>query len=132
MPDRFIALAEREDLILELTTRVMQLAIRQLGVWRTDGFMPRISVNISAKDAVDPDFPDRLMAMCAADHVPQEQICLEITESAAMSKPALMLEVLTRLRLRGFRLAIDDFGTGYSSLLQLHRLPVSVLTLGHS
>ena len=34
-----------------------------------------------------------------------------------------MMDVLTRLRLKGFKLAIDDFGTGYSSLVQLHRLP---------
>jgi EAL domain-containing protein (putative c-di-GMP-specific phosphodiesterase class I) len=49
-----------------------------------------------------------------------------------MGNPRLMLEVLTRLRLKGFKLAIDDFGTGYSSLLQLHRLPFSELKIDQS
>jgi EAL domain-containing protein (putative c-di-GMP-specific phosphodiesterase class I) len=40
-----------------------------------------------------------------------------------------MMDVLTRLRLKGFKLAIDDFGTGYSSLVQLHRLPFSEIKI---
>jgi EAL domain-containing protein (putative c-di-GMP-specific phosphodiesterase class I) len=36
-----------------------------------------------------------------------------------MKDPMAVLEVLTRLRLKRFRLSIDDFGTGYSSLAQL-------------
>jgi EAL domain-containing protein (putative c-di-GMP-specific phosphodiesterase class I) len=55
-----------------------------------------------------------------------------LTETAAMGNPTLMLEVLTRLRLKGFKLAIDDFGTGYSSMLQLHRLPFSELKIDQS
>jgi predicted signal transduction protein with EAL and GGDEF domain len=43
-----------------------------------------------------------------------------------------MLEVLTRVRLKGFQLAIDDFGTGYSSLVQLHRLPFTELKIDQS
>ena len=49
-----------------------------------------------------------------------------------MGNHALMLEVLTRVRLKGFRLAIDDFGTGYSSLVQLHRLPFTELKIDRS
>ena len=40
-----------------------------------------------------------------------------------------MLEVLTRLRLKGFQLSIDDFGTGHSSLARLRRMPFGELKI---
>ena len=39
------------------------------------------------------------------------------------------MDILTRLRLRGFSLSIDDFGTGYSSLSQLHHMPFNELKI---
>ena len=48
---------------------------------------------------------------------------------AAMRDPAKTMDVLTRLRLKGFRLSLDDFGTGYSSLSYLRRLPVHELKI---
>ncbi|HBY50103.1 MAG TPA: diguanylate cyclase, partial [Alcanivorax sp.] len=48
---------------------------------------------------------------------------------AAMEDGVLALDLLTRLRMKGFQLAIDDFGVGYSSMVQLARLPFSELKL---
>lgn len=132
MPDRFVGLAEREQLIGPLTDRVVQLAIERLGTWCKNGFSPFISVNFSAANIVDAHLPDRLSRLCQQHDVQPGQLCIELTETAAMGDAALMLEVLTRMRLKGFKLAIDDFGTGYSSLLQLHRLPFSELKIDQS
>jgi EAL domain-containing protein (putative c-di-GMP-specific phosphodiesterase class I) len=63
--------------------------------------------------------------MCRDHAVDPSRIIFELTETAAMQDAVLMMDVMTRLRLKGFRLAIDDFGTGYSSLSQLRRLPFS-------
>jgi EAL domain-containing protein (putative c-di-GMP-specific phosphodiesterase class I) len=52
---------------------------------------------------------------------------LELTETSAMRDAVQMMDVMTRLRVKGFRLSIDDFGTGYSSLVQLQRMPFSEL-----
>jgi EAL domain-containing protein (putative c-di-GMP-specific phosphodiesterase class I) len=57
---------------------------------------------------------------------------MEITETAASSDPARMMDVLTRVRLKGMRLAIDDFGTGYSSLKALRQLPFSEIKIDQS
>jgi EAL domain-containing protein (putative c-di-GMP-specific phosphodiesterase class I) len=57
---------------------------------------------------------------------------LEVTEQAAMTDVAQMLETLVRLCMSGFHLSIDDFGTGYSSLQQLSRAPFSELKVDQS
>jgi len=55
------------------------------------------------------------------------RVTLEITESRLMNDLARSLEIITRLRLKGFGLSIDDFGTGYSSLEKLKQLPFTEL-----
>jgi EAL domain-containing protein (putative c-di-GMP-specific phosphodiesterase class I) len=49
-----------------------------------------------------------------------------------MQNPTLTMEILGRLRLRGFNLALDDFGTGYSNLAILHRMPFNELKIDRS
>jgi EAL domain-containing protein (putative c-di-GMP-specific phosphodiesterase class I) len=49
-----------------------------------------------------------------------------------MQNPSVTLEILGRLRLRGFNLALDDFGTGYSNLAILHRMPFNELKIDRS
>lgn len=39
------------------------------------------------------------------------------------------LDVLTRLRIKGFPLSVDDFGTGYSTMENLKRLPFTELKI---
>ena len=131
MPYQFIPLAEKTDLIHPLTDRVLDIAAAQIADWRPLGIDPFVSVNVSAANIVA-DLPDRLVRLCTRHAIPPRQLRLELTETAAMGNPALMLEILTRVRLKGFQLAIDDFGTGYSSLVQLHRLPFTELKIDQS
>jgi EAL domain-containing protein (putative c-di-GMP-specific phosphodiesterase class I) len=131
MPDRFIALAEREGLIDLLTDRVLELAAGQVSTWRKMGIDVFVSANVSAAN-IAAGLPDQLNRLCVRHDIPPRLLRLELTETAAMGNHALMLEVLTRVRLKGFQLAIDDFGTGYSSLVQLHRLPFSELKIDQS
>jgi EAL domain-containing protein (putative c-di-GMP-specific phosphodiesterase class I) len=59
-------------------------------------------------------------------------ITLEVTETGVTKDIAIALDVLTRLRLKGFRLSIDDFGIGYSSFEQLGRIPFTEMKLDRS
>ncbi len=43
-----------------------------------------------------------------------------------------LIDVFTRLRIKGFHLSIDDFGTAYSSLVQLQRLPFTEMKIDKS
>jgi EAL domain-containing protein (putative c-di-GMP-specific phosphodiesterase class I) len=131
-PDQFIGLAEQSGLITEVTDWVVAKATRQAASWSADGLALNIAINISAADIADIDLPDRLMRHCANAGINPETLTLEVTETGAMREPVQMMDVLTRLRLKGFKLAIDDFGTGYSSLVQLQKMPFSELKIDQS
>jgi EAL domain-containing protein (putative c-di-GMP-specific phosphodiesterase class I)/CheY-like chemotaxis protein len=122
-PSDFLPLAEAEGLIDRLTTFVFDTALGQVASWRRLNFECPVSINLSARCLHDLDLPDRLAACCDRLGVPTSQVTLELTETAAMGDGPRAIDILTRLRLKGFELSIDDFGTGYSSLVQLHRLP---------
>jgi EAL domain-containing protein (putative c-di-GMP-specific phosphodiesterase class I)/CheY-like chemotaxis protein len=129
MPDTFITLAETSGLIAPLTEWVVREAIQQAAVWRRNGLDIGVSINLSALNLRELDLPDRLAAATAAAGLNPGRITLEITESGMTDDIDSLLDITTRLRLKGFLLAIDDFGTGFSSLTQLKRLPFTELKL---
>jgi EAL domain-containing protein (putative c-di-GMP-specific phosphodiesterase class I) len=67
----------------------------------------------------------------AAGVAPQDVI-LEVTESRLMLDQRAPLEILTRLRMKRYRLSIDDFGTGHSSLTLLHDISFDELKIDRS
>lgn len=131
-PDQFIALAEETDLIHRLTDWVVAEAAKQAAVWHADNLALEVAVNISAEDIEDLDLPERLHQRCREAGIDPTSMILELTETGAMREAVQMMDVLTRLRLRGFKLSIDDFGTGYSSLVQLQKMPFSELKIDRS
>jgi len=122
-PDQFIGVAETHGLIQGLTRLVLSQSLRQARAWRNEGMALHVAVNVSTDCLGSLDFPDAIDAEARAVGVPAQDVVLEITESRLMPRIAAVLDVLTRLRLRRFRLSIDDFGTGHSSLAQLRDVP---------
>ena len=118
-PGRFIGVAESQGLIEEITRYVLREALTQSRVWQDLGFMFLVSVNVTMDDLSQLDFPEFLAFEAGRAGVAPSTVVLEVTERRLMMDPMAVFDVLTRLRLKGFRLSIDDFGTGYSSLAQL-------------
>jgi len=131
-PVEFIPLAEQTGLIRPLTIWVLEQAVQQCGRWRKSGFNLKVSVNLSARNLLDPTLPDMLVKMLADRQVNSDCLVLEVTESAVMLHPERALHIMTRLQALGASLSIDDFGTGYSSLAYLNKLPVSELKIDQS
>jgi EAL domain-containing protein (putative c-di-GMP-specific phosphodiesterase class I) len=130
-PAQFIALAEETGLIHGVTDWVVAAAAAQAAKWRADdlGLEIALAVNFSASDLADLDLPERLEQYCRSAGIDPAFLTLELTETGAMRAAVQMMDVLTRLRLKGFKLSIDDFGTGYSSLVQLQMLPFSEIKI---
>jgi EAL domain-containing protein (putative c-di-GMP-specific phosphodiesterase class I)/CheY-like chemotaxis protein len=131
-PDDFIPLAEEHGLIDDLTWLVVRSSIAQAAIWAHDGFHVPIAINLSATNLNDEAFPDTLAALCKEAGVLPAQIALELTETATSRDARSFKAILSRLRLKGFRLEIDDFGIGYSSMMQLRSLPFSELKIDKS
>jgi EAL domain-containing protein (putative c-di-GMP-specific phosphodiesterase class I)/ActR/RegA family two-component response regulator len=131
-PERFIPLAETTGLIAPLTDYVLDRAVADQASWAVTGHDLTVAVNLSPlvldHERLLPDLLQRL----AQYRLPPARFTLEVTESAAMQNPTVTMEVLGRLRLRGFNLALDDVGTGYSNLAILHRMPFNEMKIDRS
>ncbi|MCP4078112.1 MAG: EAL domain-containing response regulator [Gammaproteobacteria bacterium] len=128
-PNYFIPLAEKNELIADVTYYSVRTAIRQQGLWRKKGKNLRVSINMSPKVLDDLDMPEK-MSICSTEMGADiAKIMIEVTETVIMSDVARYMDILARMRMKGFGLSIDDFGTGYSSLQQLVRVPFTELKI---
>ena len=128
-PDMFIGLAEAFGLIDELTQVVFSNALTQAKAWRDEGIGLRVAVNVSMDNLASLSFLNFVAEMTAKVGIAPQDIVLEVTESRLMQDTRAPLEILTRLRLKRFRLSIDDLGTGHSSLAQLRDIPFDELKI---
>jgi EAL domain-containing protein (putative c-di-GMP-specific phosphodiesterase class I)/DNA-binding NarL/FixJ family response regulator len=126
-PDAFIAKAEAGPLIAPLTEALVELGVGQLARWQAAGFNPQLGINLSPSMLSDVSLPDRFAALAAKAGVDPDRIIFEITETGVALEELVYLEIVARLRMKGFRLSIDDFGTGQSSLQRLEALPFGEL-----
>ncbi|MBI5900530.1 MAG: EAL domain-containing response regulator [Rhodocyclales bacterium] len=131
-PDQFIAVAEANGLIDDLTHAVLREALAQSRRWADAGLPLKVAINVSMDNLRSLDFADFVSREAASAGVSPADIVLEVTESRLMTDLRVPLEILTRLRLRRFRLSIDDFGTGHSSLVQLRDIPFDELKIDRS
>lgn len=128
-PFVFITLAEESGLIDELTFDLFDKSIALYSNWRKLGYDFTLCFNLSAITLNLVDLPELLNEAVTKYNIPTGCIELELTESQLMDNLTVSLDVLTRLRLKGFGLSIDDFGTGYSSLSQLSQIPFTELKI---
>jgi len=123
-PAEFVPVAETTGLIGRLTQHVLTEALTQAAAWRTAGRELRMSVNLSARDVLDQELPARVAEVLRSTGVDGSQVCLEITETSAVTDANRTAMVVERLATMGVTVSIDDFGTGYSSLVHLRLLRV--------
>lgn len=127
--EQFVALAEQSTLIEQLTEHVLRQA---LDWFRALPEHLSLAINLSARSLDDHALVDRLLAACATAKVDPDRVVIEITETATTVDPVASLDILTRLRVRGFRVSVDDFGVGHATVAQLARLPFSELKIDRS
>lgn len=130
-PERFIPLAERSGLIVELGAWVIEHAIAEAAAWRERArVQPKVGINLSAHQLRDVDLVERFSSACAESGLQPSFVCVELTESALVANDDYSAyKILTALREMGIEVAIDDFGTGYSALSYLDHLPIDVVKI---
>ena len=131
-PAEFMPFVEQSAMIRAVTSRVLEMALRQLAAWRTEGLAIDLAVNVSAMNLLEQDFAERLAAGLAEYRLDPAGLEIEMTESAFIGEANLVLSMLRTIAGSGVKLAIDDFGTGYSGLSYLQRLPAQTVKIDQS
>jgi diguanylate cyclase (GGDEF)-like protein len=131
-PARFIPPIEQTALIGPLTLHLINQALGQLVAWRKLGIALQMSVNLSARNLLDPALPRQIAELLARHEVAPEKLVVEVTESAAMIDPQRSVAVLTALGETGIGISVDDFGTGNASIEYLAMLPANELKIDRS
>ena len=130
-PDEFIAAAEAYGRIHFLDEAVVEKTFGMV-VDSGQASSTRLSINISGRTFSRPQFVRWMRDALERHAISPSRICIEITETAAMSNLSRCADVLRELRYLGCQFSLDDFGTGLASFGYLKHLPVDYLKIDGS
>jgi len=123
----FIPPAERYDLIGRLDRHIIgQVARHFEDVVRGGRY---VSVNLSGRSVSDPSLVEWIIDCFDRACVNPHQVCIELTETAAVADHDVALALMDTLRGAGFLIALDDLGSGVASFASLRQLPVDIVKL---
>ncbi len=129
-PLKFIATIEELGLIVPFTDWLIREVGRQQQEWHKSGMNPsRIAVNISSKQFLQQEIPDKILRALDLNELHSGSFELELTESVLAKQNKETLGVLKALKEMGLTISVDDFGTGYSSLVYLKTFPIDILKI---
>lgn len=127
-PGKFIPVFESNGFIGRLDFYMWEHTCRLLHKWIEEGLDPApVSVNVSRANMYNPNLIENLKELLQKYSLPSRLLQLELTESAFMDDPDMMITKVKELRESGFTVLMDDFGSGYSSLNTLKDIPVDIL-----
>lgn len=87
------------------------------------------SINLSGQSMGNRAFVDFLLESIQHSPVPNQKICIEITETAAMGNMDQAIELFSKIKQLGCLIALDDFGSGLSSFGYLKKLPADIVKI---
>jgi diguanylate cyclase (GGDEF)-like protein/PAS domain S-box-containing protein len=129
-PGLFMPAAERFNLASRIDRWVLCEVIRRMQIKSFRDEVEELGVNLSGHSVGDRAF--HRWAMDALDEAGAEicsKLCLEITETAAVSNPTDAALFIGQLHTLKVRVALDDFGAGASSFGYLNVMPVDILKI---
>jgi len=131
-PEKFIPLAERENVVGKLTLQVFAdnaEGIKSI-IEKYSEF--QVSINVSPINLLDTTLLDELNDILIRTDFPVSKLAIEVTENAIMTNPLRSARVLEEFARAGVQVSVDDFGTGYSSLSYLQKFPINELKIDKS
>ena len=128
-PDALFAIAERAELVPQLSRQIIRAALAGARSWPAG---LHLSLNVTAADLFHCKFDAVVAGALAQTGFAANQLTLEITESALVSDLERTARSLARLTASGTRIALDDFGAGFCNFHYLKLLPLAGLKLDRS
>lgn len=132
-PGEFIPVAERSGLIHAIGDFVLDRSCAFLSAIRAEGLPLRyLDINLSPVQFAQFNLADRIYAAARNYGLKGQDLCFEITETAAALSPLAMMRTTEELQAKGFSVAIDDFGVGNSNIVNLLQIPFASIKLDRS
>jgi len=133
-PGEYIPAAERFSLMRAVDIWVVTECIRKIEMMNNSGLtdIPLMFINLSANSIVDETFCNEVLQLIKDHNIPDNSICFEITETAAIKNIHQAREFMEQFKEAHCMFALDDFGTGMSSFTYLKNMPVDYLKIDGS
>ncbi|WP_157270975.1 putative bifunctional diguanylate cyclase/phosphodiesterase [Azohydromonas aeria] len=129
-PGAFLPAAERFHLASRIDRWVLARGIELLRAQGDLSGIDMLSINLSGQSVGDRAFHrDAIALLSAAGPALCRCLCLEITETAAVTNMAEATRFITQAHALGIRIALDDFGAGASSFGYLKSLAIDQLKI---
>lgn len=130
LPGAFLPAAERFHLASRIDRWVLRHVITWMAARPSLADIGELCVNLSGQSIGDRAFHRwAIEALSVAGGEVCSRLCLEITETAAVTNMADAALFIEQIRTVGVRVALDDFGAGASSFGYLKTLPVDTLKI---
>jgi diguanylate cyclase (GGDEF)-like protein/PAS domain S-box-containing protein len=130
LPGAFLPAAERFHLVSRVDRWVLKHAVAWLRALPSLSLIDNLSVNLSGQSVGDRSFhawANEMLAVAGKDVC--GKLCLEVTETAAVTNLADATVFIQGVRAAGVKVSLDDFGAGASSFGYLKSLPVDFLKI---
>jgi DNA-binding SARP family transcriptional activator/EAL domain-containing protein (putative c-di-GMP-specific phosphodiesterase class I) len=123
-----ITIAEHVDVGLagQLTDLVLGLACEAMDELPVDAV---VWIAIARGALTDVNYADRLLAIVRGHDADPRRVVCTVAESAVRRSSPAELDVLTRLRVKGFGVCLDGYGGGHASSDALSIIPLTAVAL---
>jgi diguanylate cyclase len=129
-PGAFLPAAERFHLASRIDRWVLREATQWLAALPDITRIETLCINLSGHSIGDKAFHRQaLQTLSELGREICERVCLEITETAAVTNLADAAQFIDKARALGVRIALDDFGAGASSFGYLKSLKVDLIKI---
>ena len=129
-PEIFIPAAEENGMIHKIGKFALEEVCRFIAGEKFKNLgLEYVEVNLSVIQCMSSELSEDVRAVMERYGVSNEQINLEITETAAAYAQTTMMDNINSLKDYGIAFSLDDFGTGYSNMKRIASMPFAIVKL---